>query len=241
MHKAKIILNRHPISPVKNFYHAFLDYFCLMHSIIPYTVFFTIEIVLLFQKLYINSDIDLFNKNKEIMMDSKQIEDLGKIDLILTDKTGTLTKNERYFKYCVIADGCYEYRNDGKKSSLNLITKNYKKALTFADYDMINSSSYRKGNGIIDSVQYDGYVVRSEQKFNECIYLDRTEKLIEEFWKALALCHDALPVFKKNNLYGEYYLEEENKNEQKYFSNSADNTTLVEMASKQGFTFFMDE
>ena len=233
--------NRHPTSPVKNFYHAFLDYFCLMHSIIPYTVFFTIEIVLLFQKLYINSDIDLFNKNKEIMMDSKQIEDLGKIDLILTDKTGTLTKNERYFKYCVIADGCYEYRNDGKKSSLNLITKNYKKALTFADYDMINSSSYRKGNGIIDSVQYDGYVVRSEQKFNECIYLDRTEKLIEEFWKALALCHDALPVFKKNNLYGEYYLEEENKNEQKYFSNSADNTTLVEMASKQGFTFFMDE
>lgn len=233
--------NRHPTSPVKNFYHSFLDYFCLMHSIIPYTIFFTIEIVLLFQKLYINSDIDLFNKNKEILTNSKQIEDLGKIDLILTDKTGTLTKNERYFKYCVIADGCYEYRKDGKKSSLNIISKDYKKNLTFSDYDMINSSSYRKGNGIIDSVQYDGYIVRSEQKFNECIYLDRTEKLIEEFWKALALCHDALPVFKKSNLYGEYYLEEENKNEQKYFSNSADNTTLVEMASKQGFTFFMDE
>ena len=191
--------NRHPTSPVKNFYHSFLDYFCLMHSIIPYTIFFTIEIVLLFQKLYINSDIDLFNRNKEIITDSKQIKDLGKIDLILTDKTGTLTKNERYFKYCVIADGCYEYRNDGKKSSLNIISKNYKKNLTFSDYDMINSSSYRKGNGIIDSVQYDGYIVRSGQKFNECIYLDRTEKLIEEFWKALALCHDAIPVFKKNN------------------------------------------
>ena len=233
--------NRHPTSPTKNFYHSFLDYFCLMHSIIPYSVFFTIEIVLLFQKLYINSDIDLFNKNKEIITDSKQIKDLGKIDLILTDKTGTLTKNERQFKYCVIADGCYEYRNDGKQSSLHLLSKNYKKALTFADYDMINSSSYRNGNGIIDSVQYDGYIVRSKQKLNECLYLDRTEKVIEEFWKALALCHDAIPVFKKTNLYGEYYLEEKNKNEQKYFSNSGDNTTLVEMASKQGFTFFMDE
>ena len=233
--------NRHPTSPVKNFYHSLLDYICLMHSIIPYSLFFTLEIVLLVQKLYINSDIDLFNKNKEILSDSKQIKDLGKIDLILTDKTGTLTKNERIFKYCVIADGCYEYRNDGKQSSLNSLTKNYAKALTFSDYDMINSSSFRKGNGIIDSVQYDGYIVRSMQNFNECIYLDRTEKLIEEFWKAISLCHDALPVFQKSNLYGEYYLEEKNKLEQKYFSNSGDNSTLVEMASRQGFTFFMDE
>ena len=233
--------NRHPTSPVKNFYHSLLDYFCLMHTIVPYTIFFTLEIVLLFQKLYINNDIDLFNKNKEIILDSKQIEDLGKVDLILTDKTGTLTRNERYFKYCVVADGCYEYRRDIRKWKLNAISKNYKKTLTFSDYDMINSSSYKKGNGIIDSVQYDGYIVRSVQKEKECIYLDRTEKLIEEFWKGLALCHDAIPVFKKNNLYGDYYLEEKNKNEQKYFSNSADNTTLVEMASKQGFTFFMDE
>ena len=233
--------NRHPTSHPKNFYHAFLDYFCLMHSMIPYSVFFTIEIVLIFQKIFINSDIDLLNKNKDIMTDSKQIKDLGKVDLILTDKTGTLTKNERYFKYCVIGDGCYEYSNDGKQSSLHLLSKDYNKALTFADYDMIKSSSYRKANGIIDSVQYDGYVVRSVQKKNVCIYLDRTEKLIEEFWKGIALCHDAIPVFNKNNLYGDYYLEEENKNEQKYFSNSGDNTTLVEMAFKQGFTFYMDE
>jgi hypothetical protein len=44
---------------------------------------------------------------------------------------------------------------------------------------MIILSSYRKGNGIIDSVQYDGYIVTSEQKFKECLYLDRTEKLFE--------------------------------------------------------------
>ena len=159
----KIDKNRHPTSHPKNFYHAFLDYFCLMHSMIPYSVFFTIEIVLIFQKIFINSDIDLLNKNKDIMTDSKQIKDLGKVDLILTDKTGTLTKNERYFKYCVIGDGCYEYSNDGKPSSLHLLNKDYNKALAFADYDMIKSSSYIKANGIIDSVQYNGYVVRSLQ------------------------------------------------------------------------------
>ena len=233
--------NRHPTSPTKNFYHSFLDYICLMHSMIPYSIFFTLEIVLLFQKIFINSDIDLLNKNKDIITDSKQIKDLGKVDLILTDKTGTLTKNERYFKYCVIADGCYEYRNSENQSSLQTLSKNYNKALIFGDYDMINSSSYRKIDGIIDSVQYDGYIVSSKLYRNICIYLDRTEKIIEEFWKGIALCHDAIPVFNKSNLYGDYYLEEENKKKQKYFSNSGDNTTLVEMASKQGFTFYMDE
>jgi len=233
--------NRHPKSQVKNFYHAFLDYLSIMHTLIPYSIFFVLEIVLLIQKLYINNDIDLLNKNSKIITDSKKIKDLGKVDLILTDKTGTLTKNERYFKYCIIGEGCYEYRNDGKPSSLNVLNKNYKKALTFTDYDMINSSSLKRNNGIIDSVEYNGFVVRSVQNPNKCLYFDRTEKLIEEFWKGISLCHDAIPVFNKNNLYTEYYYEEENKNEQKYFSNSEDNTTLVEMASKQGFTFYMDE
>ena len=237
--------NRHPNSPVKNFYHSMLEYIVLMHNIIPYPIFFVLEIVLLFQKMYINNDIDIINKNQEIISDSKLIEDLGKIDLILTDKTGTLTKNERFFRYCVIADGCYEYMDNDefkdKKSPLKSLPKNYEKPLSFYDYDMINSSSFEKGNGILDSVQYDGYVVRSVQNFNECIYLDRTEKLIEEFWKAIALCHDAVPVFNKNNLVTDYYLNEETKYEKKYFSNSGDNTTLVEMASRQGFTFFMDE
>ena len=81
--------NRHPKSQVKNFYHAFLDYFSIMHTLIPYSIFFFLEIVLLFQKLYINNDIDLLNKNGKIITDSKKIKDLGKVDLILTDKAGT--------------------------------------------------------------------------------------------------------------------------------------------------------
>ena len=51
-----------------------------MHSIIPYPIFFTLEIVILFQKLYINSDIDIINKNQQILSDSKLIQDLGKVD-----------------------------------------------------------------------------------------------------------------------------------------------------------------
>jgi magnesium-transporting ATPase (P-type) len=78
-----------------------------MRNILPYTIFFTIELILI--------------------ADSNEIEDLDKIDLILTDQTGTFTKNYIYFNYCVITDGCYEYRNNGKNSSLNIISKDYRK------------------------------------------------------------------------------------------------------------------
>jgi magnesium-transporting ATPase (P-type) len=98
-----------------------------MRNILPYTIFFTIELILIFQIFYIYSYIDLFNKNKRILADSNEIEDLDKIDLILTDQTGTFTKNYIYFNYCVITDGCYEYRNNGKNSSLNIISKDYRK------------------------------------------------------------------------------------------------------------------
>ena len=222
------------------FFTMTFKYFSIMHTLIPYSFFFVLEIVLLFQKYYINTDIELINKNGTIIKDSKKIKDLGKVDLILTNQSGTLTKNERNFRYCVIAEGCYEYRNDGKPSSLNS-KKNYKKALTFKDYDMLQSSSIRKGTGIIDSVAYKGYIVRSLQDPNTCYYFDRTEKLIEEFWKGFALCHDAVPVYNKNNLYTEYYLEEKHKDEIKFFSNDEDDSVLVEIAAKQGFTFYMDE
>jgi len=225
---------------VKILFTYFLKYFCMMHSLIPYTIFFVLEIVFLFQKYYINTDIELINKNGTILKDSKKLQDLGKVDLILTNQSGTLTKNERYFKYCVIAEGCYEYRNDGKPSALNS-KKNYKKAMTFKDYDMLQSSSIRKGSGIIDSVAYKGYIVRSLQDPNTCYYFDRTEKLIEEFWKGFALCHDAVPVYNKNNLYTDYYLDDKHKDEVKFFSNNEDDAVLIEVAAKQGFTFYMDE
>ena len=76
----------------------------------------------------------------------------------------------------VILIPCY---NESK--TMEKVVKDYKKALTFKDYEMLQSSSIRKGTGIIDSVAYKGYIVRSLQDPNTCYYFDRTEKLIEEF------------------------------------------------------------
>ena len=232
--------NRHLTSPIKNFYHTLLEYFLMMHSLIPYTIFFTLEISLLVQKIYINSDLTLYNKNQTVLKNSKLINDLGKVDLLITDKTGTLTANERVFKYCVIADKCFEYVKGNRNISKKVVNID-REAKPFTDYDMIKSSSYYKSNGKIDFHQYNGFVIKAVEDENTCIYLDRTEKIIEEFWKGIALCHDAIPVFQRNNFFNDYFLNDNNNSKPKYFSDNDDNLILVESATKQGFTFYMNE
>ena len=61
--------------------------------------------------------------------------------------------------------------------------------------------------------------MRSKENKNTCIYLDSSQKLIEEYWKALALCHDCTI---QNG---------------EYIGMSPDNIELVKSARLQGFKF----
>ena len=65
-----------------------------------------------------------------------------------------------------------------KNSSVGKIKINIK--------DQTENSSTNK----FPSIKYSNYIVRSKENKNTCIYLDSSQKLIEEYWKALALCHD---------------------------------------------------
>ena len=73
------------------------------------------------------------------------------------------------------------------------------------------------------SIKYSNYIVRSKENKNTCIYLDTSQKLIEEYWKALALCHDC------SIQNGEY------------IGMSPDNIELVKSASLQVFKFDVSE
>jgi phospholipid-translocating ATPase len=83
----------------------------------------------------------------------------------------------------------------------------------------------KKNNSLnnIPLINYSNYVVKSKENKNICIYLDSSQKLIEEYWKALALCHDC------SIQNGEY------------IGMSPDNIELVKSASLQGFKFDVSE
>ena len=107
--------------------------------------------------------------------------------------------------------------------NINKVLREKENIIPFENYEMLKSSavgkaSFNNGNKL-PSIKYSDYVVKSSTNKNICLYLDSSEKLIEEFWKALALCHDC------SIQNGEY------------IGMSPDNLELVKSASLQGFKF----
>lgn len=80
-------------------------------QIIPISLYVALEIVKLMHAYLIANDPDLFylpaNK-KPSVKNSELIEELGQVEIIFSDKTGTLTSNIMLFKKCVINDVVFE-------------------------------------------------------------------------------------------------------------------------------------
>jgi magnesium-transporting ATPase (P-type) len=77
-----------------NLFIVFIRYFILLSSLIPISLIVNLEMVRLVQAYFIIENLDL--KNKEVDRKCKVStttvnEELGQIEYVLTDKTGTLT------------------------------------------------------------------------------------------------------------------------------------------------------
>ena len=205
---------------------SFFTYFLLLNTLIPISLVVTLEIVKIIQGLFILVDVEgySFVRKKFIKPNSVSLnEELGMVNYIFTDKTGTLTSNKMLLKFVVIGDTCYEFIRDDDY----IINKDLRKRediIPFEKYEMINASNNKNGNtGIFDVLSYKNYFVKSFDNPKISIQFDKTEKLIEEFWKALSLCHDC------NFQNGEY------------IGMSPDNLELVKSAALQGFQFDYSE
>ena len=91
---------------------VFFTYFLLLNTLIPISLIVSIEIIKMIQSFFIKWDITLYSKVRHCFCDVKSvsiIEELGNVNFIFSDKTGTLTKNELEFKYCIIENKFYKY------------------------------------------------------------------------------------------------------------------------------------
>ncbi|KAM3235843.1 hypothetical protein P3L10_015880 [Capsicum annuum] len=93
-------------------YVLFELYFCLMlyRHLITILLYVTIEIVKVLQSIFINQDMEMYYEETDKparARTSNLNEELGQVDTILSDKTGTLTCNSMEFVKCSIAGVAY--------------------------------------------------------------------------------------------------------------------------------------
>ncbi|KAI4899202.1 hypothetical protein NFI96_023595 [Prochilodus magdalenae] len=93
----------------------FLTMIILLQVMIPISLYLSIELVKMGQVFFITQDVDLYDEEKDTRVQCRALnitEDLGQIQYIFSDKTGTLTENKMVFRRCTIMGTEYPH-DDG--------------------------------------------------------------------------------------------------------------------------------
>ena len=132
-------------SLAKLFFQDLLTYWILFSNLVPISLFVTVELIKYYQAFMIGSDLDMYYEESDTptgVRTSSLVEELGQINYIFSDKTGTLTRNVMEFKACSIGGRCYieEIPEDGHAQIIDGIEIGYH---TFDELrsDFTNSSS----------------------------------------------------------------------------------------------------
>ena len=216
---------------------VFFTYFLLLNTYIPISLIVTLEIVKLFLSFFINWDINMFSFVKQKFAKAKSIsilEELGNVDYIFSDKTGTLTSNKMVFKYAIIDKKIYQYDSDVQNNYYNLNELKEEKILFGNNFfgnlikeNLIYLNNHSIQNGSDDN---NNSINNSNQNHKNFISMI---KIINEYWKALSLCNECIANQKKeitnnnNNFVNNNFY---------YTGINPDDVELVRIADLQGFS-----
>ena len=95
---------------VKRFFILLVSNLVIINAMIPISLYVTLEIVRVFQAMFVNWDFKLYDAENDVPANARTSnisDDLGQIEYVFSDKTGTLTRNVMEFMKCSIAGKIY--------------------------------------------------------------------------------------------------------------------------------------
>lgn len=169
-------------SPIIEGVLSFFTMWILLNTMIPISLIISLEMVKLVQASFINKDLDMYcAKERKFAkaFSSTLNEELGQIEYIFTDKTGTLTCNQMEFKYCQIGGSFF-----GDKGFLTEAGPS-KVISRFADPSLTSMiTTEDPGKPLSLSLK--------DSKGREELRVSSTSQLAHYFLLCLSLCHDCL-------------------------------------------------
>ncbi|KAF5745314.1 hypothetical protein HS088_TW07G00898 [Tripterygium wilfordii] len=209
-------------APAAAIYH-FLTALMLYSYFIPISLYVSIEVVKVLQSIFINQDIHMYYEETDKPAKARTSnlnEELGQVDTILSDKTGTLTCNSMEFIKCSVGGTAYGSGVTEVERAMNR-----RKGSPLVDENMngwddhINDSPDRKPH--IKGFNFEDERIMSANWVNE-----PQADLIQKFFRLLALCHTAIPEV------------DEDTGKVSYEAESPDEAAFVIAARELGFEFY---
>ncbi|XP_029431569.1 probable phospholipid-transporting ATPase IM isoform X2 [Rhinatrema bivittatum] len=158
---------------------TFWSYIIILNTVVPISLYVSVEIIRLGHSYFINWDRKMYYAKKGTPAETRTTtlnEELGQIEYIFSDKTGTLTQNIMTFNKCSINGKIFGevYDDLGRKAEISERTA----AVDFS----FNPHADEKFQF------YDHSLIRS---------IKLGEPMVHEFFRLLSLCHTVMAEEKK--------------------------------------------
>ena len=99
------ILDDHECKLLDNVFSVFFSYAIVLNTVVPISLYVSVEVIRLFLSKLIDWDVEMYDKRSNTWAKARTTtlnEELGQIQYVFSDKTGTLTQNIMTFNKCSI-------------------------------------------------------------------------------------------------------------------------------------------
>ncbi|KAK3132367.1 hypothetical protein QOZ80_6AG0520290 [Eleusine coracana subsp. coracana] len=203
-----------------SFFHL-LTALMLYSYFIPISLYISIEMVKILQALFINQDIQMYDEESDKPTHARTSnlnEELGMVDTILSDKTGTLTCNMMEFIKCSIAGTAYGQGVTEVERAMAM-----RKG---AQLDAEIENGGDKEKNIDDNHHIKGFNFKDPRIMDGNWIHEPNRDMIRDFFRLLAICHTCIP-------------EVDDETEKvSYEAESPDEAAFVIAARELGFEFY---
>ncbi|KAG1716196.1 hypothetical protein ID866_936 [Astraeus odoratus] len=193
------------------FIEDILTFIILYNNLIPISLIVTTEVVRLQHAALISADLDMYYELRDtpaVVRTSSLVEDLGRVEFVFADKTGTLTRNEMVFRAASIGGVPYAEEVDEGRASGEDGREVWR---TFADLQALLEGGDGSGSNA------DPFAASDEQD------RERASSVAREFLSLLAVCHTVIPEVRDGKTH--------------YQASSPDEAALVAGAELLGYQF----